>query len=1396
MSALFALSITQHGKQKIPRPTRAIRIVLLYFLISIFLPQNVFAGISDIVLRDATNQSVIANTKVTAYQLSSGSLIWRASGTTNRSGRLSLNIAGLGTGKKFILRINPFGTGKTQSNPFSNTGKFNYQVGTIHVKAIQGSNGNILRNHRVGLQEIVNGSRQSRGSGLTDANGLIRFSPAGITSGNRDFQLSAISPYDNKTKRSQIINKSSAYNFRVGNQLLKVRLVNKHNGAIVAKQKILVYERQSSGALQIAGNKITNTQGATDFDLPRLGSGTTYVLRSNPYGVGWTYSPNIKNTGRFDFKVGALQFKILKGQDGSVLKKFPVTLYERTSSNGQKWRASGVTNANGLVWFDPGPLNAGSALYLGAINPFDGTRKFSNNVNISGRYTFKVGNKLLNVVLKNKHTSAPVPNITVSVFKKLSNGALTNVTRKTTNSNGRVNFDLAGLGSGTSYVLKANPYQTGFTQSQKINQTGRFNFDVGALQITLVQGSNNSLLKTYPVILYKGSYANKTKVASGLTDTNGNVWFDPPNTTSGKTLFLTAKNPFDGKLKFSPVISSTGRHQFTVGNRLLNVSLKNALTGKVIPNKNIIVYKVKSGGSLSWFTSKVANSQGRTNFDLPGLGSGTNYVLKSNPLNGGWLQSNILNRTGSYTFDAGKVRIKLRKKSDGTPLAGRKIILFEKAIDGSQQMQTSATTDVTGQVYFDPTGLKQNRVYVAYSKNVFGKSNRYYSPWITSEGHINFDVDPKGNSLQDFKPPALSILSPSPGAKVSDAGFVLRGKTSDDDKVAKVTIRVKDPSVGTTAAQATLKNGHWNFPITANMIDPGHSVTIGVTAIDSSRNETLKNLSLRVISDSSIPTLQILSHRTGDSVSRAGFLLTGSAKDNTGIASLTASITDSNTGVSIFRSGIEVARNSGLWALAVGSMSGGSQLNVSIIAKDAAGNKNVKTLTLNSIPASKDATHLLSRITFGATPNLLSQVRKQGTDAFIHQQLHPGAQESNSLTAALKTIGRIDTKQKLQNYILAHATYSKWQLREVMTWFWDNHFNTDLTQGSKLTYELSENNAFRKHALGRFRDLLGASASSPAMLMFLDNHRSHRKEPNENYARELMELHTMGVNGGYTQQDVVEVARVFTGWRVKNGRFQFDSRYHDNGSKLVLGQTVPTNSGMSGGKQVLDQLARHPSTAKFICTKILKLLVSDIPSNSAVSQCSADYSRHYNQSDQIARMLSTILKSNEFKAAKNFHQKVKTPIEFVVGMMRNLDANVDLRDNSNAMTEMGMRLFHFPTPDGWPETGLSWVNTNQMRQRLQFSTQVIFNPNRNNRSFLSNPSAFFKNRGFETAEGVAGYLFELGLANDYTPLEWDVAVDILTDNGRIPFDINSASSDMQVRRLLATVLAYPSYQLQ
>ena len=333
----FTLRLNRIRKNLFFARTTAVKLLLVCLLVGLSPIQVASAGNVDIYLSDSTNQAPLRNAKIVAYEVSSGgALIWRGKGNTNGSGRLTLNLAGLGTGQKFILKTNPFGTGWSQSFSFTKTGSFDYRVGSVHAKLIQGSNGKTLTNHKAVLYELINGSRKVRGAGNTDSTGIIRFSPVGIYGGNRSFEISAISLYDNKPKSSSKISNPGRYNVLVGNKLLKVRLVNRHNGQVVKNQQIIVYRQLNNGALKSVRAKSTNSNGLTDFDLPGLGAGTTYILRSNPYGVGWTNSADITSTGSYNFKVGSLQFTVLKGEDGSVLGNFPVALYEQNSSTQQK----------------------------------------------------------------------------------------------------------------------------------------------------------------------------------------------------------------------------------------------------------------------------------------------------------------------------------------------------------------------------------------------------------------------------------------------------------------------------------------------------------------------------------------------------------------------------------------------------------------------------------------------------------------------------------------------------------------------------------------------------------------------------------------------------------------------------------------------------------------------------------------------------------------------------------------------------------------------------------------------------------------------------------------------------------------------------------------------------
>jgi len=353
---------------------------------------------------------------------------------------------------------------------------------------------------------------------------------------------------------------------------------------------------------------------------------------------------------------------------------------------------------------------------------------------------------------------------------------------------------------------------------------------------------------------------------------------------------------------------------------------------------------------------------------------------------------------------------------------------------------------------------------------------------------------------------------------------------------------------------------------------------------------------------------------------------------------------------------------------------------------------------------------------------------------------------------------------------LLRAVYSERQLEEVMTDFWFNHFNVFLNKGADRYLVTSyERDVIRPHALGKFRDLLEATAKSPAMLFYLDNWLSvgpdsdfarygpgggvrgnrsfryrgmlggpggypqgaagaprppaagpqgrqrqqqqqqqqqnqQRRGLNENYARELMELHTLSVNGGYTQQDVIEVAKCFTGWTIqqpqRGGDFQFDERMHEPGPKTVLGHTIKPG-GEREGEEVLDLLARDPHTAQFIAHKLAVRFVSDDPPPALVDRMA----QAFLQSDgDIREVLRTLFRSPEFWAPQTYRAKVKTPLEFVVSAVRASGADVtDAQPLVGTLNRMGMPLYGMQTPNGYSWKADAWVNSNALLTRMNFA---------------------------------------------------------------------------------------------
>ena len=415
--------------------------------------------------------------------------------------------------------------------------------------------------------------------------------------------------------------------------------------------------------------------------------------------------------------------------------------------------------------------------------------------------------------------------------------------------------------------------------------------------------------------------------------------------------------------------------------------------------------------------------------------------------------------------------------------------------------------------------------------------------------------------------------------------------------------------------------------------------------------------------------------------------------------------------------------------------------------------------------ADQQVLHVLNRLAFGPRPGEAARVRSLGVNRWIAQQLepsgirdtviasiiarHPGVtMEQAEITrlyraevAARRADGRAqpqgpepvrprrasDEARRLNAAIadvgaarLARAIESERQLEEVMVDFWANHFSVARSKGqTRLFLAQYERDAIRPHAMGRFRDLLGAVAKSPAMLFYLDNARSVADQPapraarrpqapnrsrgiNENYARELLELHTLGVDGGYTQQDVMEVARALTGWSIEpaSGSFTFRRAQHDRGAKQVLGMPLPAGKGIEDGEAVLDLLTKHPATARHIARKLVVRLVSDSAPPALVDRAAATFTR---TGGDITETVRTIVTSDEFFSREAWRAKVKTPFELVASTYRALGQAPDATPRATQLVaRLGQPIYGRQTPDGWPDTGGEWMTAGAILSRINF----------------------------------------------------------------------------------------------
>lgn len=480
----------------------------------------------------------------------------------------------------------------------------------------------------------------------------------------------------------------------------------------------------------------------------------------------------------------------------------------------------------------------------------------------------------------------------------------------------------------------------------------------------------------------------------------------------------------------------------------------------------------------------------------------------------------------------------------------------------------------------------------------------------------------------------------------------------------------------------------------------------------------------------------------------------------------------------------------------------------------------------NQLTSDQKIVHVLDRLGFGPRPSDVERVKKMGLENYLQQQLHPERIDDSAVQKKLAAFNALsmsatdlmeslhedqrmaaerkkaqaeaekagDAKKKgegnlrkfmedkpgehlsriavaqLQDAKIIRAVESNRQLYEVLVDFWSNHFNIDVRKGPcRVLKVVDEREVIRPHVFGKFRDLLEASAKSPAMLFYLDNAqnsaprelgpgeeriraRIRKQVPgavpdpvstgkprvvggiNENYAREIMELHTLGVDGGYTQKDVQEVARCFTGWGInlQTGVFEFHPRRHDDGAKTVLGHTIPAGGGAKDVEMVLDILARHPSTAKFIASKLCQRLVADDPPAALVERVAGVFRT---TDGDLRKVVESIIYSPEFYSSATYRAKIKSPFEFAVSAVRaaggtmaadasagppltarlametgatfgrGMDriANARRKTLNLSIIELGQPLFAYQAPTGYPEDSRKWVNTGALIARMNFS---------------------------------------------------------------------------------------------
>jgi uncharacterized protein (DUF1800 family) len=444
----------------------------------------------------------------------------------------------------------------------------------------------------------------------------------------------------------------------------------------------------------------------------------------------------------------------------------------------------------------------------------------------------------------------------------------------------------------------------------------------------------------------------------------------------------------------------------------------------------------------------------------------------------------------------------------------------------------------------------------------------------------------------------------------------------------------------------------------------------------------------------------------------------------------------------------------------------------------------------------KQVGHLYRRAAFGATAVDLDAALKAGPEKAVDALLHAAADDDPAVAAFVQqtdplaqSIARANNGPQLRAWWLYRMLYSPQPLREKLTLFWHNHFATSNAKLQNVGSMLGQYRLMHKHALGNFAVLLQEMSKDPAMLVWLDTRGSKKGTPNENYARELMELFSLGP-GNYTEKDIREAARAFTGWDLKDGKAVFKADAHDDGEKIVLGQT-----GKWQGEDIVRFCLDQEAAPRFIARKLFRFLISEtLPAMPDLIEPLAEQLRKSNW--DFGGLVRTVLRSNLFFSPLAYRSSIKSPVEFAIGIVRGLEGRIGTTQLALALEGLGQSIFYPPSVKGW-DGGPAWLNGQTLLYRQNLSLALTSTED-DRFGRRCDPAALVRKHGKQSDEDVVEFLVRLFLQGDVTPDARAKLVAYLAEARKRTYPAYWSEQDVADHRIRAVchlVLTLPEFQL-